>query len=649
MRFSFRKQTGPRWVDSAGLGWTPEEPFEAPPPRAEPAPEPKPEPEIKSEPRFADAAAFVKAAGEAPPVTPVYTPPAPANSNRPPSLFLPRLAIGVAQGLLLSLLLQARSHTLWPGSDPALFAALSLAGLFAPWVLMEGLGAIALPVLLPWTAIVAAGLAALGAYHHWRIEGADAAQSGVSLMLLVTLVLFIAQSLLHAAPRGRLAGHYRAAHDAAWRLAARVLLWAVMTGLAWALIGSGDSLLNWLRPRYPALHLMFDPDLVTMPLVGLASAVALHLTAGRSFLARQARNALLACCTIALPLAVALGTAALVFAALVAPLSLAAALTLSGLLLLTINASYRGDGRRGAWRRASEFAGAFLLAALIGVAALALHTRVAAFGWTSARVFAASATLMLGCYGAAYVAVALISVGGGRWMRRLEPVNFALALVSVMVLLALATPLADPVALSVRAQATRLGGGVVDPTAFDYAWMARSGVRFGHQALLDMTHSRTPEIARNAAIALSTQPDSLPPAPTEIRANITVRTPGARLPGTLLAQDWKNNPAVPPCLTRAALACDAWFLDLDGDGRDEILLVYGNDARWWAGVMKQNAKSGWAAVASLSSAGCRGSLSAMREGALAPVAARPGWRDLLVAGERLSPVPAAPAAPLCPR
>ena len=56
----------------------------------------------------------------------------------------------------------------------------------------------------------------------------------------------------------------------------------------------------------------------------------------------------------------------------------------------------------------------------------------------------------------------------------------------------------------------------------------------------------------------------------------------ARLPAALLARDWSQCAGVPPCLTKPAMACDAFFPDLDGDGRDEILLAYGNDARWWA-------------------------------------------------------------------
>ena len=113
-------------------------------------------------------------------------------------------------------------------------------------------------------------------------------------------------------------------------------------------------------------------------------------------------------------------------------------------------------------------------------------------------------------------------------------------------------------------------------------------MRFGREALADMTAvagaRNRPRCGRHAGDGARTPA----PPPSQIGANITVRTPGARLPDSLLNRDWSGVAgAVPPCLTKPALACDAWFLDLDRDGTTEILLVYGSDARWWASVMKR--------------------------------------------------------------
>jgi len=616
----FRKDEAPRWVDDADLSWTPEEP-------------------LTHAPRFGAAADFA-------------APPRPTTETSEPWRFtLPapsRLAIGVAQGFGLYLLVQARAHGMWPGNDPYLFAALSLAGLFAPLVLLEGLGEIPLSLLSLWTGAVAAGMAYLGIYHHWRIQGPEQIHAGLGLALAAALMLVIAQALLRATVKDRRPlPEYRTAFHVTWTLLARLTVWAMITGIAWAVIGSGNSLFNWLRAHYPNLHLVIDPALLTLPLVALASAAAFDMTASGS--KRFMRKALLACLTIALPLLVVTSALVLMSHITAVPVRLAWLLGLAVMLVIAINASYRGETKRGRWRKVSEAIAAFLIAALAIASAAALHTRVAQFGWTAPRIEMAVAIVMVGLYGALYSAAALIGLGGGRWMQRIELVNLGLAPLLFLACVALSTPLADPLRLAVQAQSHRLASGAVDPALFDFDWLRRDGVRFGQQALVAMTRAPSPEIARDAAIALATPPRSDTPPPSEIGANITMRTPGARLPNTLLAQDWSTKGAnVPPCLTKPRLACDAWSMDLDRDGKPEFLLVYGTDARWWASVLKERGNQ-WNAVASFASPPCRGTLTAMRKGNLYAVEPAPTWQDLFVAGFRLTAKPAPRADLPCPR
>jgi hypothetical protein len=655
MRFSFgRNSTAPRWVDSAALGWVPEKPLDFTPrfvPGSAPAwngeeiaPEPKaemppalliaPEPERVTGPVIAETVPQIA-------ITPAETPlPRPANSNAAPNLLLPRLVIGLAQGAALFALMQSRDIGLWPGSDPYLYAAFSLALLFAPLVLLEGLGEIETRLLGLWTGTVACALASLGLYHHWRSQTIDTPHTGQALVILTALMLVIAQALLRAALRdGKPFARYSIYGDTTWTLAARLLVWAMLAGTAWAIFGSGNSLFNWLRAHYPALRLSIDPQMIILPLVGAASAAAFGITNAQSFTRRVARKILLTCCTVALPMLALLCAAALVANVVVAPLSLAIALGFALLLVIALNASYCDGAPRGLVRRGCEFAATFLILGLVTVAAFALGARVAAFGWSAGRIYACAGTIALGLYGAAYAGAALISIGGGKWMQRIENANIALALFLFAACLALATPLADPLQLAVKAQASRLER--IDPALFDFDWLRRDG-RFGTEALAAMTASPNPQVARLATETLAAPPSTEVPPPSQIGANIAVRTPGARLPGSLLQQDWAANPAAPACLTKPAMSCDAWFLDLGGDGRHEILLVYGNDARWWATVMQEN-RGGWTAAATLSSPTCPGTLAAMRRGGFALVDPLPGWRDLLVAGLRLTPtsVPAA--------
>jgi hypothetical protein len=728
MRLPFRtkEDAAPRWVDSAALGWTPEEPLDLAPrpkpdndtsfdggwvpepraavPEAKPVPVPDPEiravhptpepeatlePTIVPEPDIASALmsevhavqvtperepevivspelGFVEAVapeirdtepapepitipepGTAPKtiswsgiplpepqITTPERPPVAANSNRAAGMLLPRLGIGLAQGMALYLLLQAREAQLWPGNDPAMFSALLLAALLAPLTALDALGEIENRLLALWSGTIAFVLASLGLYQQWRMPDAQL-HLGVTPLLPILLALMIAQVLFKAALRdGKPVAAYRLYREISWTLAARLLIWAALTGTAFALMGSGTTLFNGLHSHYPAAALI-------LPLLGLVSAGVFEATTGAWM--RQATDALILYCTLALPMLVIAALAALMMAAIGSPLPLVAVLVLGAALITAVNASYRGEASPFRWQKGALFAGAVMVTALAAFAGISLGIRVGDFGWTAERVIAACAVAGLALYGLAYTAAALISLGGGAWMKGVERANLVLALVMAGICLDLSTPLADPLQQAVQSQTARLGH--MDPAAFDFTWLNRSG-RFGHDALLTLSRDRNPEIARNAAVALAAPPQADAPAPTEIGANITVRTAGERLPSSLLEQNW-TGAAVPPCLTKAALACDAWFLDLDGDGKNEIVLVYGNDARWWASVMKQDILDRWSPAATLASP-CRGSLAAMRAHGIALADPHSGWRDVLVAGMRLSPSSASKAELPCP-
>ena len=130
---------------------------------------------------------------------------------------------------------------------------------------------------------------------------------------------------------------------------------------------------------------------------------------------------------------------------------------------------YRGEPHRGRWRKISEFIAAFVMTALVAAAALALQARVAESGWTATRIYAAAAMTMLGLHALGYVCAALIGLGGGRWMHRIEAVNIALSLLVAAACLALSSPLADPLRLAVRAQSARLDRGA-DPNLDSYLY-----------------------------------------------------------------------------------------------------------------------------------------------------------------------------------
>jgi hypothetical protein len=550
MAISFRRTEDPRWIDTPDFAWVPDEPFDfvpsndamAEPQAAVPAPEPSaPEPRAPAHPGglpqdaadlgdLAALGAFSPAAKSLftgpdlvaamshvrqepdavmadEPAPPPDAPAAPRFARLarliPPQLLGPRLLIGFGQGLGLCLLLLARGAG---AIDPYLFSALALALLPAPLVLLEGLGEVAPVLLLPWTGIAASALACLGAYHHWRVQGLTQPESAFTLVPLCALMLFVAQALMRVWLSER--GHkraYRIAFEAAWSLAARLCIWMMLTGAAWTLLGSGNTL-------------------VTLPLMGLVSALALHITAGRALAMRQARGLLMALATVMLPLMLGVGVSLLVVHVTRTPVPAWMLLAAALLLVIGINASWRGHGARA--RRWPQWAAAFLILVLTAVAAVALDARVAQHGWSVLRVYGGAATIVLACYGILYGGAALVSLGGGRWMRSVEPANFIMAVVVILGCVALTTPIADPARIAVDSQTQRLESGAADPVLFDFGYLERSGLRFGHAALTRMANAPgfSAQVAGGAALALANPPVCRP-------GIMAAGDPAAALPG----------------------------------------------------------------------------------------------------------------------
>ena len=84
---------------------------------------------------------------------------------------------------------------------------------------------------------------------------------------------------------------------------------------------------------------------------------------------------------------------------------------------------------RPCWR-GRAFAAALVLPLAL-MAAFALAARIVQHGWTDNRIFAVAWLLLMGGYALTYGASALISLGGGGWMRRIEGSNLALGFAGV--------------------------------------------------------------------------------------------------------------------------------------------------------------------------------------------------------------------------
>ena len=191
--------------------------------------------------------------------------------ERAAPLFLPRLLVGLAQGAGLWLLFANRA-----AMDPYVFSAALMAGLFAPLLLLSGLGRARFAPLLIWTIFAAVLLAAAGAYHHWRTLGSDSGHLTCPLIALSVFVPVHRAGFGGIAPR-RLHHHYRSA----WRLAIRIILCALFAGLAWAAAGAASGLMRELYPTLPFSSFIIPIVTYSTALAATDRPAALGRVAGR--------------------------------------------------------------------------------------------------------------------------------------------------------------------------------------------------------------------------------------------------------------------------------------------------------------------------------------------------------------------------------
>jgi len=290
--------------------------------------------------------------------------------------------------------------------------------------------------------------------------------------------------------------------------------------------------------------------------------------------------------------------------------------------------------------RISARVACLLLLPIASIAIYALALRVSQYGWTDDRIKAASCLLIATCYAIGYLWGALERKG---WLARIAQTNIFTALLVVLVLFSLYTPLADPARLSVNNQVTRLMNEVTTPAHFDFTYLRFEGARYGDATLHELqsnTHGEHADIIRKqAAAALATQSrwesklEAV--ATTQTRTdNITVYPVGASLPSEFLQQNWNAQEiayTIPVCLRQAAKRCEAYLLDINGDGHTDILLSE-DDSRLY--LFTQNTQGQWYSVGIMNGGyRCKGVPQALREGQYQ--ISVPEFHDLEIGSRRL--------------
>ncbi len=564
-----------------------------------------------------------------------------------------RAAIGLLQGIALYALYRAADHGGWLSLHPLLFSPLLLAAASLPLLCQTGLGALRPSRLAAWLTGLALAVAAIGVHDRWRVGVEQAARAdlmpGALAVLGVFLLLFIAWPLILAGEgERRWRASYPAYFDTAWKLGLQLMFSGLFVGVFWLILNLGAELFALVG--MDGLRRLIGEAEFAIPASTLALSAGLHLSDARPGIIQGLRSLLLTLLSWLLPLLVVLIAAFLALLPFTGLDSLwktghASALLLgaSGLLIFLLNAAYQ-DGREQPGRviRLSLRAACLLLAPLQALAAYALALRVGQYGWSPDRVFAASLVILGACYAAGY--------GWAAIRRRAEfagvaSANIYAAWLSLALLAAVLTPLADPARISVASQLARLQAGRVAAERFDFDFLRDRGLRYGHAALLRLRDDPTlsGSVRRKANDALSE--DKAKPKPPAKAIHPRGPVP---LPAGFLAQDWKQaakrTGELPSCLLDGRNECEAYVGDYSGGGKQEVLLAEPLPARLT--LFQRNAQGLWTLAAAYDlPAGCPAPLEALAAGGAH--ALPPQLPDLEAGGLRLRPrYPYAPQA--CP-
>ncbi len=446
----------------------------------------------------------------------------------------------------------------------------------------------------------------------------------------------------------------------AWKLGLQLALSLVFVGVFWLVLWLGANLFDLINIgffRRLVEHLWFS-----IPASTLATAAALHVTDVRAGLVRGVRTLVLVLLTWLLPLMALIGAGflvGLVFTGL-EPLwktQHAAAILLSAaaLLIVLLNAAYQDGHPERAAPKILHYAGtlaALLLFPLVALAAYALDLRVEQYGWTIDRVATAACIVVAFAYALGY---ALAAIKPGPWLKLIERWNFGTAILVLAVFIAIFTPIVDPARISVASQIARLQAGGVKADKFDFEYLRWHGERFGLAALGELQKTtQGPDAAfirekAKAVLAGKSQYENPPALPQDRARQIVAHTLDGHLPASFLQQDWDKEPgSLPSCLTYPNQKCDAWVMDLNGDGKDEVMLLNGMVLTAY-----QQQGAAWHLIGSWEViAACDKVRDALNAGQFKMVPPPPlPWPDVKVLGQhfRFTPSPVLQNSPVCPK
>lgn len=599
-----------------------------------------------------------------------------------PPASRPLMLVGALQGVVLWFLWHAADTPHWPQGVPLLMGALLWAALAVPAAvyLSENAG-LGRNRRLQLVLGVGALYLFFGAYAGWLGDPLDAMERQPRLIgpygsfahVLAALVLgFILVPLVAGREHGR--WHYPKLFQLAWRNALLGASVVAITGLFWAVLYAGAMLMKSL-----GLHFVFElirEPVFAFPVTGIVVGAVFAQGHARAELLANLRHYWLALNAWLLPLLLGFGVmwvVALPLTGLDVLLGTRSAafilLWFAALAVHFINCAWQ-DGRHELtyprWLAECVRYAWITLPVLTAVAGWALWLRIDQYGLTEERIWAVFIWLLAAGYALGY-AVSLLPVLQRRvmpnsdaetWMGSVASTNILMALITLVCLGLLASPVADPRRLAVNDQVARLLNDQVAPAEFDYGYLRWRADRWGTRALQQLASARgdarTADIAARARQSLAqTNRWGGPEQPNanavltrdEARRRIRqLQGPGVTpvLPDSLVdSLRMQKRKSATTCL-HPQHVCSVWMQDFNEDGQPEALVMVaystGSNAPADARLFAQYGED-WRAVGDIHG---MGTLTAWEEGIRSGKIRllQPDWMDVELNGQRKSIIPA---------
>jgi len=571
------------------------------------------------------------------------------------------LIAAVVQGWALYGLYFAIEHKHWPATDAPWLTALYSIAVLIPATVQLLADHMRKPIALGMVAAMAVVLFYMG-WHggasltaimvEQRNDFEDLVPFAFELVVLWLLVLPFLQARLVG---GSWRLQYATLFATAWRNKLALAEAAAFTGALWLLLLLWQLLFNMLGIAF--FRTLFREPLFIYPVTSITFGLALHLIGSverfSSIVLEQVLNVLKWLAVVA-GLILAMFTITLLFKlpGLFATgeriISAAWLLWLVAVIVLLVNAAYRDGTVERPYPRWIAVALRIVvpLAAVIALTAMyALYVRTTRYGLTVERVWAFVVAGAAIVYSIGY---GIAASRGGRWMGGISQVNIAAALALIAVIALALTPILSPYRLAANSQA-KIAAAVELNVEFDRDRFdsALTTLRFdtgnyGRRRLLELAKIKDrpdAEKIRAAVAAIQLQPNRWGGAASittieEALASLPLYPAGAAM-NPALKQQVIERLRGQSTLSRAMLdfGLGGVFVDLDGDGRDEFVML--QNAR--ADLFEQNGER-WSFVGAMNDSQLtaqpmnnRGASRLADDLTAGPVEARaPRWKNLIV-------------------